>query len=260
MSTSLDTRTSDTLTWITADELCALGFAPGGPETDLGMRWGSSATIRASYAPHIDRSGGYLYAHDPSTDRYALLCPETTRDAVDSAWRLVLESPDLEDGHLALADIVDGERSLRSAHARALWLHCVEQEFTARRDYDTVKQDPTLRVDAARTVVISESARCAAEQLLHDACVASGAVEPVSIRYRIPTWPHWSGRVTAPELSAGVSDLIEVRAAARRAGYQAQATSVTHGHSVVSAARVPEVQFAALPAQPEIIASRHMSL
>jgi hypothetical protein len=141
-----------------------------------------------------------------------------------------------------------------------MWLHCLEKEFSARREYDTVKHDPARRVDAAQAVVVSESARCSAEQLLYDSYVANGAEEPMTIRYRIPTWPQWTGRVPAPELTAGISDLLEVRSAARSAGYEAQATSLSHGHDVVSAGRVPELQFAALPAQPEIITSRYLSM
>jgi hypothetical protein len=44
--------------WLPAPEMRAMGFVPGGPEIDCGMRWGEGGTVRVSFAPHSDRPGG----------------------------------------------------------------------------------------------------------------------------------------------------------------------------------------------------------
>jgi hypothetical protein len=247
MSTAA-TASVSTPRWLPSEQFRAMGFEPGGPEIDYGMRWGERGDIRVSFAPHGDHNGGFLYAHDPATDRCLLLAAHTTADRVGAAWRELISYTVSPDGYLALAsldhDVVAPPMSV--GQAQGLLLHCLDRELIAYQDYVIGSDDVPTRGDAAFGVIVQRSARVSAEQLLVDAARAEGTdAEPVVIRYRMLEEPGWSGSVAGVDLESArlaTKNLLEV---ARRHHLTLQATSVTHGHSAVSAARVPELALAA---------------
>ena len=104
MSTATNTRAT-TRRWLSAEQMRAMGFTPGGPEIDYGTTWGERHDVRVSFAPHRDRGDGYLYAHDPGTDRYLILAAQTTPALVEPVWLELLERTASPDGYLALAGL-----------------------------------------------------------------------------------------------------------------------------------------------------------
>lgn len=233
--------------WTTAEELSALGFSPAGPEIDYGMRWGEHHCVRVSYAPHADQPDGYLYAHDRASDRYLLLAAHTTPQAVDAAWRELNACTTAPDAYVALAAL--DEQPLPLDQAQALWLHCVDREFKAYRDFAETSSDAPVRVDAAHAVVVQRSARTAAEQiLLESASAADPSTAPVVVRYRITDETGWAGRIAATDLSGASENMRKIDQLGRQHGLTVQATSATQGNATVAAARVPELEFASTQA------------
>jgi hypothetical protein len=230
--------TDDGLQWITTAHLAAQGYRSGGPELDFGANWGEHHTVRVSFAPHAERPDGYLYAHDRSTDRVAVLCPATTAGAVDQAWNMVLGDPPMSDGHLLLADILN-ERSLRPASAEALWRHCLVRELDARSAFDAVAAEPNARLGTAAAVVLAMAARASAEQLHIDAIGSACEQLPVVVRYQVQDRSPWSGRVAASDVAAAADVVSDLRDQFARRGRVLHATSVSAGHVVVDAERVP---------------------
>jgi hypothetical protein len=226
--------------WLPANEMRAIGFSPGGPEIDYGMRWGPRRDIRVSFAPCGDDERGFLYAHDPRSDRYQLLAAHTTRDRVDAAWRELMACTESPEDYLALAAL--DEAPLSVGEAGALLLHCLDREMAAYRDYLTAGSDAQTRFDAAQAVVVQRSARVAAEQLQIAAARAGSAEsEPVVVRYRVLDEAGAAGRVAGASLESAVVELGRVAEVAGRHQLELRATSVTHGHATMSAARVPEL-------------------
>jgi hypothetical protein len=215
------------------------GYAPGGPELDLGSNWGESHTVRVSYAPYAGRDDGFVYAYDRDRDLATVLCTATTVDAAQQAWQLVVSDPPLTDGHLLLADILK-ERQLSPSSARTLWRHCLERELQARAAYDGLPQHATGRMASAQAVVVAEAARVSSEDLSIGS-VSTDASQPFVGRYRSVERAAWSGRVAAADLHDLADQLHEARALLAEHGRRLQPTSVTHGNGIVAAARVPEL-------------------
>ena len=76
--------------WMTEDELRSLGFSSQAPEVDFGMRWGEDGHVRVSFAPGVDGTRGYLYAHDRRKNLTLLLARDVSIEEVDSTWRTLL--------------------------------------------------------------------------------------------------------------------------------------------------------------------------
>lgn len=234
--------------WIDADQLRAEGFVPTGPERDYGMRWGETHAIRVSWAPRED--AGFLYAHNRETDKYLLLADRTTPEQVDGAWRELLRLDGLPDAYLAFAGLQQPIEPLPVSEATQLLRHCVEREMNAYRTFADAPSDEPVRMNASVGVVVARAARVAAEQLqieaIHEAAVDQ---EPVIIRYWINGRTEWSGRIAGESLSAATCEARYLQQAAERYGLAVQATSVSRGHSVIAAPRVPELAFIAPRAQ-----------
>jgi hypothetical protein len=249
MSTIASTTTL-TGRWMPSEELQAMGFEPAGPEIDYGMRWGEHRNVRVSFAPHDDR-GGYLYAHDTAADRSLLLATHTTTSRVDAAWQELTASTSSPDGYLALAalDSVDGPMPVEQS--RELLLHCLDREMDAYAAFTAAGTDGPARFDLAHALIIHRSARIAAEGLHVDAARAvSEDCEPVVIRYRVLAETSWTGRLAATNLDTAASDVRHVLDLAEGHHLTMQPTSVSHGHSTVAAARVPELDFAVHRREP----------
>lgn len=238
--------------WLPSAQFRAMGFEPGAPEIDYGMRWGDSRNIRVSFAPYGDRDGGFLYAHDPGTDRDLLLAAHTTPERVDAASRDLTAATASPDGYLAFVSLAhDGASTpMTLREAQALLSHCLDRELTAYKGYVTGASDAPTRFDAGFDVIVQRSARVAAEDLLLDAAkAASPDAEPVVVRYRLLEEPGWSGRVAGSDLESACAVMSHAVAVAGRHDLKLQATSVTHGHTTVAAARVPDLALAAVPPQ-----------
>jgi hypothetical protein len=229
--------------WISSDEMRALQFVPAGAEIENGRRWGEQRNIRICFAPHADGHGGYLYAHDASTDRYLLLAAHTTRAQVEAVRRELNGCTATSDGYLALAAL-DGA-ALPVEQARGLLLHCVDREMTAHQDFLASSAAEPVRFDAAYAVVVQRSARVAAEELQIDSARAVTGAAPVVIRYRVPDVAGWTGRVAGECLAAATAEARRIERIAGRHDIAVQATSVNQGHASVAAARVPELGFIA---------------
>jgi hypothetical protein len=242
--------------WLPADEMRAIGFEPGGPEIDYGMRWGEERNIRVSYALHGDCPGGYLYAHDRDADRYLLLAAHTTPDQVDAVWRELVACTPSPDAYLAFASL-DGA-AMPVEQAQQLLLHCLDREMSAHHDFVASGTDDPVRVGAAYAVVVQRSARVAAEDLQVEAVRAANPdVEPVVIRYRVLGDSRWTGRVAGEDLDSTAREAERIEALAGRHELALQATSVSQGHATVAATRVPELAFLArraevMPAAPTL--------
>ena len=251
MSTST-TAGATTQRWLSAEQMRAMGFTPTAPEIDYGTTWGERHDVRVFFAPHRDRDDGYLYAHDPSTDRYLILAAHTTPAQVEDVWRELLERTASPDGYLALAVLDHGEDELmRPDQARALLWHCLGRELDARRRFTLAL--PAGRPEAASAVVIERSARVGAQRLLLGTLARHTAdAGPVVVRYRMLGDPDWTGRLAAASLPAAAREARQLLDLARERGFEPQATSVTQNWTTRSAARVPELAFAA--ARPLTIA------
>jgi hypothetical protein len=235
----MSTVTTSLPLWMPADRMRDLGFTPAGPETDYGMQWGENRAVRVSYAPHADRDDGFVYAYDGKSERYLVLAPHTTPEAVQAAWRLT-DCTSAPDAYVALAAL--GEQPVALEQARALLLHCVDRELAAYRDFTATGLDGPVRVDAAHAVVVQRSARVSAEEILVDSAKAANPdVAPILIRYRITDDNGWIGRVAGVDLDSALADLRCVDELARQHDLTALATSVNRGHTRVAAARVPEL-------------------
>lgn len=248
MSTNASTTLTAEPCWLPSAQFRALGFEPGGPEIDYGMCWGETGNVRVSFAPYGDRDGGFLYAHDPRTDQDLLLAAHTTAERVDAAWRELGADTHTPDGYLELASLVDGAapEPMPLREAQALLSHCLDRELAAYRQCVAGTSDVPTRFDAVFNVVVQRSARVAAEDLLLDAARAvSPDAEPVIVRYRLLDEPGWTGRAAGPDLESACAMTSHAAAIAGRHELKLQATSVTHGHSTVAAARIPELAFAA---------------
>ena len=244
--------------WMPAEELKDLGFTPGGPEIDYGMRWGEQQCVRVSYAPHIEHDDGYLYAYDGAIDRYLVLAAHTTPHAVEAAWRELTACTSAPDAYLAFAAL--DEQPLPMDQAHDLLLHCVDREFSAYRNFSESIIDAPVRFDAAHAVVVQRAARVAAEQILvASVSVAKPEDAPVVIRYRITDENSWAGRVAGPDLESTADTLRSIDQLGQQHGLTVQATSVTQGHATVAAARVPELDFARV-AEPPRANCPHLAL
>jgi hypothetical protein len=232
--------------WLPAAEFGTLGFVPGGPETDYGMRWGEREDIRVSFAPHRDRPGGFLYAHDPRTDRFLLLVADTTRQQVDTAWRQLLGETKAPHAYLALGALDRPATPMSNDQARELLLHCLDGELRAYHQFTTADSSEPTHFANAFTAVVQRSARVSAEQLLIAAARAESPDNtPVVVRYRLLDEPGWTGRVAGPDLTTAVATTEHAIHLADRHHLSLQATSLTHGQTTLAAARVPELAFAA---------------
>jgi hypothetical protein len=231
--------------WLPTGELRALGYVPGGPETDYGLRWGESEDVRVSFAPHRNRPGGFLYAHDPRTDRCLLLAAQTTREQVDTAWHQLITESTAPDGYLALAALDQPPAAMSNEQARELLLHCLDRELRAYHQFVTADVCEPTRFATAFTAVVHRATRVSAEQLLIEAARdQSPGTGPVIVRYRLLDEPGWTGRVAGPDLPAAVATTEHAVHLADRHHVTMQATSVTHGQTTLAAARVPELAFA----------------
>lgn len=231
------------LAWVTEYELRELGFAPTGPEHDLGQRLGDQATIRVSFAPCGSSDFGYVYAYDAAVDRYAVLAAGATLETVLLAYSHVTADRPTPQGYLALADTLNNQPDLTLAHPRELWLHCVRAEAHARRDYDYLPADASNRFDAARRVVLARAARTAAEDiLLHSLQAEPGAGnEPVVITYRVTDSGEWTGQVAAPDISEAAFRIVDLARTIAASGYHVHAEQVVHDGNRIPAARLPEL-------------------
>jgi hypothetical protein len=247
-----NTVTAATLTgrWMPTEELQAMGFEPSGPEIDYGMRWGEHRNVRVSFAPH-DESGGYLYAHDSATDQALLLATHTTASRVDAAWQELTASTSSPDGYLALAALDGDDAPMPVKQSRELLFHCIDREMDAYTAFTAAGTDVPTRFDLAHALIVKRSARIAAEGLHVDAARAvSEDREPVVIRYRVLAETSWTGRLAATNLDTAASDVRHVLDLAEGHHLTMQPTSVSHGHSTVAAARVPELDFAVHRREP----------
>lgn len=236
----------ETSGWLPGDALAALGFTPGGPETDYGMRWGEEHNVRVSFAPHLDREDGFLYARNAVTGRYLLLARHTTVNQAQAAWEEISARTTSPDGYLAFASLDQPNLPLHPKHARALLWHCLDRELGAYRDIDRAP-DGRAHFDATHTLITYRSARVSAENLLHEAIRSDRpGADPVVVRYRIPGRPESTGRLYADDVNAAGREARRLLNLVQRHGLEAQATSVTHGHAAVAASRVPELAFAAV--------------
>lgn len=244
------TATTSTVTgrWMTAEEMQALGYVAGGREIDYGMRWGEDLSTRVSFAPYRDQNVGFLYAVDHTNDRYLMLASHTTHEQVQAAWQELLSCTNSPDAHLALAAL--DEQPLPVKDARELLVHCVQREIDAYREFAGAGVNAPTRFDAASAVVIARSARVSAEQLLTESARhAAPDHEPVVIRYRVDGERDWVGRIAGTDLADATNTARAVDDLVRDRGLALVATSVTHGHSTVAAARVPELHGIAVRAQ-----------
>jgi hypothetical protein len=237
--------TSDSPRWLPAAELRAMGFEACGPEIDYGMRWGEHRDIRVSFSPYDGRDDGYLYAHDRSADRYLIVAAHTTAERVDAAWRELNATTSSPDAYLVLASLDHGDRPMPVTQARSLLLHCVDRELAAHHDYVAGGNAGQSRFDTAHSVVVQRSARVAAEDLQLAAVRADiGGGQPVVVRYRILGQSGWVGRVAGSTLESACAETRHVQDTAFRHQLDVQATSLSHGHSIVAAARIRELEFA----------------
>jgi hypothetical protein len=239
--------------WVSADEMRALGFAPGGPEIDYGLRWGEQWNVRVSFAPYGDGVGGYLYAHDRAVDRYLVLAAHTTADRVDAAWHELIACAAGSDGYLAFATL-DGA-AMPIERADRLLLHCVDRELAAHHDFLASANDEPVRFDAAYAVVVQRSARVAAEDLQ---IAAARAANPngaaVMVRYRVLDASAWTGRVAGASLDSAAAQARRIQDVAAGHHRAVQATSVAQGHTTVAASRVPQLAFLAHgPLVPSVV-------
>ncbi len=232
----------DPVTWTSAEEWNRLGLRARSAELDCGMTWGPNQSIRVSFAPTEEADRGYLYAHDRATNTFALLSPDTTRDDVEVAWGMVAELDSHSDGHLLMAEVLSGGQHLSPAHAVALWEHCLSSEASARQDYRNLPVDSPRRFETANQVVLRESARASAEDLLRQSINPDTPQPPVTVRYRVLGWDTWRGAVTGPSFDEALARVRTLADTTSERGFIAQTTCIESGHTVVSAARVPELR------------------
>lgn len=211
-----------------------------------GTRWGDRQEIRVVFAPHADQVGGYLYAHDTAADRVLLLSAQTTSQAVATACRELESYSSAADAYLALASLDLEPDAMTVDRANRLWRHCVEGEMDAYQNLTRTRVDEPSRFDVARSVVVQRAARVAAEDLLLESVRAHSVdQEAVIVRYRMIDDSGWMGRVPASSIEAAAAQTRSLVELADSHGLTAQATSVSHGATIVSAARVAELGLAA---------------
>jgi hypothetical protein len=226
--------------WIPADAWAARGLHEHGPEMDFGLRWGPGHDIRVSYAPyrHPAHAGrGFLYAHQPSTDRYTMLHRDTTAEHVDTAWTAAIRTraagTELTD-FLAFGQSVDaaGPRT-PTDRAQATMLRCLRNELDSRAQLAAT--GPGLPLDLARQAVIARSARMASEDILRRTVRTElGPGHPlVTIGYRIPGRPPIHGTITALDVDAAYTAVRDVRQLAGQHHLQAHVTSLEHGRQTL---------------------------
>jgi hypothetical protein len=207
---------------------------------DFGMRWGPRHDIRVSYAPYRDAAHagrGFLYAHQPSTDRYAMLHPDTTAEHVDTAWTAALRT---RPAGTEPSDFLAFGRSIDAAgpgtatdRARATMLRCLQHELDSR---DQLAATGTaLRADLARQVVIARSARMASEDVLRRTVrtVLDTGQQPVTLGYRIEGRPPIHGTIAAVDLDAALTAVLDVRHLAEQRRLDARVTSIEHRRQAV---------------------------
>lgn len=245
-----------TIVWTSPEEWQRRNLRASSAELDCGMTWGPNGSIRVSFAPLDEDDHGFLYAHDRAANTFALLSPETTRADVEVAWAMVAELKSTSDGHLLMAEVLSGGEHLSQSHAVALWEHCADSEAAARHEYRHLAADAPQRFETASQVVLRESARVGAEDMLRQSIGPETATPPVSVRYRVLGWDTWRGAVTGPTFDDAVARMRTLNDVTSNRGFDAQATAVECGHSVVSAARVPALrEFARLDQVASISAS-----
>jgi hypothetical protein len=231
--------------WMPADAFAASGYTHVRPELDFGMRWGEHETIRVSFAPFAERPGGYLYAYNRSTDQYLLLAPHTTASQVDNAWQEISDATASPDAYLAFASLDHGPGPMNLGAAQDLFVDCFEREVDAYRSYVSGATDGPARFDAAFNVIVQRSARVSSERLVLEAAhAASGDDWPVVVGYRILDETGWSGRLAGNDLDDACRVTSRAVDIADQHQLALQATSVSRGHTTLSAARVPELAFA----------------
>ena len=231
---TLDTSQPEPL-WIPADAWAARGLHEHGPEMDFGMRWGPRHDIRVTYAPYRDLAHagrGFLYAHQPSTDRYAMLHPDTTAEHVDTAWTATLRT---RAAGTELTDFAAFGQSIDAAgpgtptdRARATMLRCLQHELDSRDQLATT--GPALRADLARQAVIARSARMASEDVLRRTVRTEldTAHQPVTLGYRIQGRPPIHGTIAAVDLDAALTAVLDVRQLAEQRRLDTSVTSIEH--------------------------------
>jgi hypothetical protein len=225
--------------WMRKDDLAAMGYSAGGVEVDYGMRWGVDKNIRVSYAPYADpeRDGGFLYAYEPGSDRYALLRPDTTPEQVDAVWTLTMtRSPISRASYVELAGLIADEGQVSTTQAQRTLAQCIDREMAARTAFAELDDAAPDSLDGARQWFLSSQARSAAEALLIDALNVAGgpSTAPFVITYRIGEQSSWTtGRLAAQDwdsLMAAVSELYEI---AERHHVAAYAESLSRGRHTV---------------------------
>ena len=233
--------------WQTADAFAASGWSRVRPEVDFGTRWGESETIRVSFAPFADRPGGFVYAFNRSTDQYLLLAPHTTVNQVEAVWRDLHQHTAAPDAYLLFTVLDHGPGPMNLGTAQEVFLDCLDRELGAYRNYIDGSGSGPERFDAAFQVIVARSARASSEQVLLEAAEATsqdGA--PVVVAYRLLGETGWSGRLAGADLEDARSTTRRAFEIAERRMLAFQATSVSHGHTTLSAVRVPGLSFAAV--------------
>jgi hypothetical protein len=236
---TLDERQPEPL-WIRADAWAARGLHEHGPEMDFGMRWGPRHDIRVTYAPYRDPAHagrGFLYAHQPGTDHYAMLHPDTTAEHVDTAWTAALRT---RAAGTELTDFAAFGQSVDAAgpgtatdRAHATMLRCLQHELDSR---DQLAATGTgMRSDLARQVMIARSARMASEDVLRRTVRTEldTGQQPVTVGYRIEGRPPIHGTIAAVDLDTALSTVRDVRLLAEQRRLDARVTSIEHGHHTV---------------------------
>ena len=197
-----ETATDAGLSWMPAEVWSARGLDRHGPHTDFGTRRGPDRDIRVRYAGYPDpaRAGrGLLFAHHPSSDRYALLHPDTTLTEVRAAWQAipVRERDSGDPAHLV--SVIDAAGPDTAAErARRSLLRCLRHEFASREALAT--SGPGMRADLTLTCVIARTARMAAEDRLGSLVRRDVDIEEaIVLDYRIDGRPPITGVLTAPD-------------------------------------------------------------
>lgn len=240
----MSTALSYTQGWITSDEMRVRGFTATGPEIDYGMRWGDRYNIRVRYVPVGDGTDGYLYAHDRETDRCLVLTERTTLDRYVAAWNELRDLTSSPDAYLVFASLARPLAPLPIVKADDLLRHCLDREMAAYRAFSVAPADEMPQLEFAHALIVERSARVAAEQLqIESARAIAEDNEPVVIRYRIEDRSPWNGRVAGQTLDAAVGNARQLQHVAGSHQLTVRATSVSHGHTVVAAPRVPELKF-----------------
>jgi hypothetical protein len=238
--------------WIPGDAWAARGLHAHGPEMDFGMRWGPRHDIRVTYAPYRDTvhaGRGFVYTHQPRTDRYAMLHPDTTAEHVDTAWNTTIRD---RAAGTETTDFLAFGQSINAAgpgtptdRAVGTMLRCLQHELDSRDELAATR--PAMHVDLARQAVIARSARTASEDVLRQAVRTEldAAQQPVTVGYRIEGRPPIHGTIAARDLDAAITTVFDVRQLAEQHRLDVRVVWIEHEQLAVPLGRENTTHLAA---------------